>query len=156
MQNDGAMTLSGSTLYVGRLTGSGSLAVTNNAAMNLQVSSASSETIKLESGHLDVGGIPGFAGSTAMQFLSPVTNFGSSASIALFDTQATQEVFNRTGADAGEMLLYNGSTLVADLHLSGQTQFYASNQSASSNGPAGLLITAYDTGHSIPVVSHIS
>ncbi|HET6605810.1 MAG TPA: hypothetical protein VFG62_04030 [Rhodopila sp.] len=98
------------------------------------------ETVKLESGHLNVGGLPG--GSSAMQFLSPVTNFGSSASIDLYQTQATQKVFNRTGANAGEMLLYNGSTLVAELHLSGQSQFYASNQPAGGGHPAGVLVTA--------------
>jgi hypothetical protein len=43
---------------------------------------------------------------------------------------------------------------VADLHLSGQSHFYFSNQPASGSGKGGVLITAYDTGHSIPVVSH--
>jgi hypothetical protein len=86
-----------------------------------------------------------------MVFLAPVTEFGSDASISLVNSQAMQEVFNPTGPDAGEMLLYNGSTQVADLHLSGQSQFYASNQPASGGHTSSVLITAYDTGHSNPI-----
>jgi hypothetical protein len=155
MENDGTMQLSGSTLNVGQLKGTGSIVMTNDATLHAQLSAVSSETIQLESGHIDVGGFSGDH-TASMQFLAPVTAFGSDSSILLINTQATQEVFNRTGADAGEMLLYNGSAPVADLHLSGQSQFYASNQPAGGGQPGGVLITAYDTGHSIPVVSHIS
>jgi hypothetical protein len=154
MQNDGAMQLSGSALDVGQLQGSGSVAMTNDAMMQVQTAAASSETIQLESGHINVGGYP-LDHDAGMRFLAPVTNFGSDATISLVNSQATQEVFNTTGPDAEEMLLYNGSTQIADLHLSGQSQFYASNQATSGGNLASVLITAYDTGHSIPV-AHVS
>jgi hypothetical protein len=155
MENDGGMILSGSTLYVGQLKGSGSITLTNNAQMTVQTSSASSDTIALESGHLFVGSYPSFSSSAGMAFLSPVTNFGDNATLQLVDIVATQEVYHQISATSAEMQLYNGTTEVADLHLSGQSHFYASILSGGP-GPSSVLVTGSNGTGGIPIVSHVS
>lgn len=152
LENDGTMTLSGSTLTTGVLTGTGVVRATANSTVSV-IGTSASETIQLQSGHLYVGGGP-IPSSTALQFLAPVTNFGATSAITLNTTQATEEVFAKSTPTAGELFLYNGSTLVADMHISGQAHIYASIVPPGS-GPAGVLLTAYDTGHSLPIVAHV-
>ncbi len=153
LENDGTMTVSGaSTVSTGALTGTGVVQVTGNSNLSLY-SAPTSETIKLQSGHLTIGGAPSVP-DTVMQFLAPVTQFGASSTITLDDVVATQEVFTKTAPTAGELFLYNGSTLVADLHISGQAHIYASYMPPAS-APAAVTLTAYDTGHSLPIVSHV-
>jgi hypothetical protein len=70
----------------------------------------------------------------------------------LNNTQATQAIFAKSSPTAGELFLYDGSALVADLHISGQGQLYATDiQTGLSSG--SVLLTAYDTGHSIPMTT---
>ncbi|MDR3535605.1 MAG: hypothetical protein P4L71_03810 [Acetobacteraceae bacterium] len=152
LENDGTMTVSGSTLSVGALTGSGIVLATGNSNLSLY-SAPTSETIELQSGHLTIGGAPNLP-DTVMQFLAPVKQFGASSAITLDAVQATQEVFAKSAPTAGELFLYNGSTLVADLHISGQANIYAADTPAGLV-PGSVTLTAYDTGHSLPIVSHV-
>jgi hypothetical protein len=146
IENNGTMTLSGSTLQVGELTGQGVVRATGNSSVSV-IDAVAGETIQLVSGHLTIGG-GAVLSSTAMQFLAPVTDFGATSEITLANTQATSAVFSSTGAAAGQLLLYDGSTMVADLRISGQAHIYVSNVPAGL-APGSVLLTAYDTGHSI-------
>ncbi len=150
LENDGAMTVDAATLTVGALTGSGVIRVTGNGTVSVDTAAAG-ETIQLQSGHLAVGGGPIPTG-TAMQFLAPVTNFGAGSEITLNATQATREVFAKSAPTAGELFLYNGSQLVADLHISGQARIYATNTPAGAL-PGSVTLTAYDTGHAVHIAS---
>ncbi|OJW28913.1 MAG: hypothetical protein BGO51_16445 [Rhodospirillales bacterium 69-11] len=148
LENDSTMTLNGAALTAGALTGTGTIVATGNS--NLVLASApTSETIQLTSAHLEIG--DGAARpSTAMSFMAPVTGFGASSSITLDSTQATSAVFKMSAPTVGEMFLYNGSTLVGDLHIAGQSALYVTDNLAGT--PSGsVTITAYDTGHAIPL-----
>ena len=146
-ENDGIMTVNGSTLSVGSLSGTGKIVATANSSITVMDATAG-ETIDLQSAHLTIGGPAGLGGSTAMKFLAPVTDFGSSSSITLNNTQATREVFVQSAPTAGELFLYNGSALVADMHISGQAKIFASFTPSGSSG--SVTLTASDTGHSLP------
>jgi hypothetical protein len=148
IENDGTMTVNGSTLAVGELTGQGVVRVTNNSSVSV-IDASAGETIQLVSGHLYVGGGP-IPTSTAMQFLAPITRFGANSEITLNNTHATNEVFLKTSATAGQVVLYDGSTVVADLQISGQRHIYASNVPASLV-PGSVLLTSYDSGQSLPI-----
>lgn len=148
LENDSTMTLNGAQLTVGALTGTGTIVARGNSTVTVS-SAPTSETIKLTSGHLEIGAGAGRP-STALSFMAPVTDFGASSSITLDSTQATSAVFKMSAPTVGEMFLYNGSTLVGDLHISGQSTLYATDNLAGT--PSGsLTITAYDTGHAIPL-----
>lgn len=149
LENDGTMTVNGSTLSVGTLTGHGTVVAKANSTLNVTAADAS-ETIQLQSAHLNVGGLP-VQGSTAMQFLASVTNFGATSAITLNNTIATSDVFAKSSPTAGELFLYNGTQLVADMHVSGQAQIYAS-YNPSGSAPS-VTLTAYDTGHSLPLTA---
>jgi hypothetical protein len=148
IQNDGTMTINASTVQVGGLTGQGVVRATNSSSITV-ISASTGETVQLVSAHLYVGGGP-IQSSTAMQFLAPITNFGANSQITLNNTQATSDIFVKSAPTAGELFLYNGTTLVADLHISGQAHIYASNI-APGLVPGSVLITAHDTGHSLPI-----
>jgi hypothetical protein len=67
-----------------------------------------------------------------MSFLAPITMDDSPASsITLANTQATSMVLDETGGSLREVFLYNGSTEVADLKLSGPSQLYAEQLTAT-------------------------
>jgi hypothetical protein len=149
LENDGTMTVSASTLSVGMLNGYGAIEATGGSTLNL-IGASATENIHLLSAHLNVGGGP-IPTSTGMQFLASVTDFGAGSAITFANTQATSEVFQTTGATAGQLILYNGTTMVADFKISGQAKFYASNVQTPA-GAGSVLVTAYDTGHSIPIV----
>jgi hypothetical protein len=148
LENDGTMAVTASSLSVGSLTGHGTVVAKAHSTLNLAAASAG-ETIQLQSAHLYVGGLPA-QGSTAMQFLAPVTNFGATSAITLINTVATTEVFARSSPTAGELFLYNGTQLVADMHISGQAHIYAST---NTTGAPSVTLTSYDTGHSLPLAS---
>ncbi len=150
LQNDGTMVVNAATLAVGNLTGQGVVEATGGSSVTVLTASAS-ETIALMAGHLYVGGAPIYA-STAMQFLAPVTQFGATSAITFDDTQATSAVFEKSAATAGQFLLYDGASLVADVSISGQAHIYASD-TPNGSAPGSVTLTAYDTGHSIPVTT---
>ena len=146
LENDGTMRVDASTLAVGDLTGQGVVRATGGSSLTMLGASAS-ETVQLVSAHLYVGGAPVYA-STALSFLAPVTQFGTTSAITFDDTQATSGVFKQTGATAGEVLLYNGTSVVADFKLSGQSHLYATD-TPNGSVPGSVTLTAYDTGHSM-------
>lgn len=151
LENDGTITSDGATFRVGTLTGNGTVKLGNDSTMQVMISS--SDTIQLQSGHLEIGltSEPGIA----LLYKGPITNFGSDSTITLDSTTATTEVFKHLGADAGELMLYNGSSLVADLHISGQKHLYASYTPGSPFG-GSVTISAHDNGNSLPIVKHIT
>jgi len=151
LENDGTISAHDATVRVGTLTGNGTVKLTGNSTMQVMIKS--SDTIELQSGHLEIG--IQSAPSVAMLFQAPITDFGSGSTITLDSTTATAEVFKHLGANAGELMLYSGSTLVADLHISGQNQLYASDTSGGAFG-GSVTISAHDNGHSLPIVSHVS
>lgn len=157
LENDGTMTVSASRLFVGHLSGQGVISATDGSTLGIQIASASSaETIQLTSAHLDIGYTGVFGPpptNPGLSFLAPITDFGPTSSITLFNTQATSEVFAKSSPTAGELFLYNGSTPVADLHISGQANIYASNPSPSPSAFGSILLTPYDTGHSLPIAT---
>ncbi|WP_428486556.1 beta strand repeat-containing protein [Rhodopila sp.] len=154
LANNGTMTVSAATLQVGSLTGTG--VVSGTASSDLEVGSAGGgETIQLSAATLFIGGGVGGVANPGMNFLAPITNFGASSSIILFQTNATSEVFNHTSPTAGELFLYNSAKMVADLHISGQANLYASFNPEPAFGPYGsVTLTATDGGHSLPITSH--
>lgn len=146
IENDGTMTIIGSTVAIGGLSGHGTIVATSNSSLSV-LSASASETIQLMSAHLFLEGTP-LQTSNALQFLAPITNFGASSQITISDTQATSATFTKLAPTAGEMFVYNGAVKVADVHISGQAQIYASL--LSNGGVPSVLLTPYDTGHSLP------
>lgn len=63
-------------------------------------------------------------------------------------TQNPHEVFVKSAPTAGELFIYEGKSALVHIHVSGQETLYASN----APSPGSMLLTAYDTGHSFPVV----
>ena len=153
LENNGTMKLSASTLEVGNLTGQGVISAAHNSTLDIGSATSSGETIQLTGANLTIGG-PRFAANPGLTFVAPITHFGEASSITLSDTQATSEVFAKATATAGELFLYNGSTMVADLHISGQPHIYATvNPPAATSG--SVVLTSYDTGHALPIaLSH--
>ena len=146
IENDGLMKLNASNLTAGALTGQGVIRATNDSTIQLSSASAG-ETIQLTSAHLAIAGTlaPPTITGNGLNFLAPIKDFGASSTITLYNTQATSEIFAKTSLKAGELFLYNGSTLVADLHISGQAHIYATQQFSS------VVLTPYDSGHSLPI-----
>ena len=149
--NNGRMTIDGATLQLGGLSGNGTVSLINNANALIVGAGKNSNTIQLQSGHLEAGfntvGQPG-----GMSFQAPITNFGADSTITLDNTAATSEVFKQIGATAGEVMLYNGSTLVADLAISGQSRLYANVTPSPSPLPLGTVtISAHNDGHALPI-----
>jgi hypothetical protein len=154
VENDGAMTISASTANLGPLSGTGSITATNGGTLNIQ-SSTEGNIIHLDASHLIIGGQEGFGAGNGqaggMAFLAPITmNDGPNSAITLADTQATNMVLQETGGSISEVFLYNGSTEVADLKLSGMPQLYA-EQGTSGSTPYITLQTT-STGHDLPSV----
>ena len=56
-----------------------------------------------------------------------------------------------SGPTSGELSIYEGSTNVLSLHISGQAHIYASYGDRGFGG--AVVLTAYDTGNSIPTAS---
>jgi len=144
-ENDGVMMVDASTASLGELTGQGVVRVTGNGNVVLNSASAG-ETIRLESGHLDISSY------RSQAFLAPITNFGANSSITLRDAQVTassnpREVFVMSSPTAGELFIYEGTSVHGHLFISGQSHIYAS----LPTGSGSVLLTAYDTGHSLPI-----
>jgi hypothetical protein len=143
-ENNGVMTLEASNAHIGALSGTGSFSASNGSSLDIQ-SSTAGETIELLSSHLTIGGQYGFGAGKGpaggMSFLGSITMDNSPASnITLANTQATSMVLDETGGSLHEVFLYNGSTEVADLKLSGPSQLYAEQQMAGST-PYVELVT---------------
>jgi hypothetical protein len=133
-ENNGAMTLDASTAHIGALSGTGSISA-NGSSLDIQ-SSTAGEAVNLQSSHLTIGGQDGVGAGAGpaggMSFLAPITMDDSPASsITLANTQATSMVLDETGGSLHEVFLYNGSTEVADLRLSGPSQLYAEQLTAT-------------------------
>ena len=143
LENDGAMLLDGGSLNVGTLSGSGSVTLTNGSHMFAD--KQTTETIILQSGHLDVGNP--LDRSPTIQFL--VSSFGADSSMSISNTQATLAVVVHNGPDAKEMFLVNGTTGVADIRFSGG----ADTLYASSNASGGVTISAHDSGTAVPIIN---
>lgn len=150
LENNGTFTLSASTLEVGNLAGQGVISATHKSTLDIGSATTSGETIQLTAANLNIGG-PLFTANPGLTFLAPITHFGADSSITLADTEATSEVFAKATATAGELFLYNGTALVADLHISGQAHIYASYNPALIAG-GSVTLTAHDTGHSLPIL----
>ncbi len=134
-ENNGAMSLDASTAHIGALSGTGSIGASNGSSLDIQ-SSSSGETISLQSSHLTIGGQDGVGAGAGpaggMAFLAPITMDGSAASsITLANTQATSMMLDKTGGSIHEVFLYNGTTEVADLKVSGLSQLYAEQSTAA-------------------------
>jgi hypothetical protein len=143
-QNNGTMTLVASTAHLGALSGTGSISASGGSALDIQTANAG-ETIRLQASHLTIGGQGGFGIGTGpaggMSFLASIIMDDSPASsITLANTQATSMVLNQTGESLHEVLLYNGTTKVADLKLSGPSVLYAEQHMAGST-PYVTLVT---------------
>ncbi len=143
-ENNGAMTLSGSTAHLGALSGTGSIDASSRSSLDIQTSSVG-ETIRLQSSHLTIGGQGGLGAGAGpaggMSFLASITMDDSpSSGITLANTLATRMVLNETGGSLQEVVLYNGATEVADLKISGPAQVYAEQQMAGST-PYVELVT---------------
>jgi len=147
--NNGTMTVDASTASLGALSGQGIVRVTGNG--NLSVLGATAgETIQLQSGHLDYSD-----SRYHLPFLASITDFGANSSINLGSAHVLpennpREVFAMSGPTSGELLIYEGSNKMVDLHISGQSHIYASY---GDRGGGGVVLTAYDTGNSIPIAS---
>jgi hypothetical protein len=88
-----------------------------------------------------------------MSFLAPITMDNSPAStITLANTQATSMVLDETGGSLHGVFLYNGSSEVADLKLSGPSQLYAEQQMTGST-PYVELVTQ-PVNNALPVTVH--
>jgi hypothetical protein len=71
-----------------------------------------------------------------------------SSSITLNATQATAEIIHRFAGSVSEVLLFNGTAEVADLHIGGVSAIYASDDATAGS----VTLTATDSGHSLPIV----
>lgn len=144
LENDGIMTLRASTLKIGVLKGHGSI---NAYASTIDVLSApTSETIQLRSSYLDIGtaGQP----DPGMQFLAPIHVDGFS-NISLEDTHATLEVYFRS---SGALFLFDGSQMVANMHITGSPNLYA-EQVTPAYGFPSVTISSTNLGHALPMVA---
>ncbi len=124
------------------------------AVRSISRSSTAGNVIHLQSSHLTIGGQEGFGAGNGpaggMSFLTPITmNDSPNSSITLANTQATSLVLHETGGSISEVFLYNGSTEVADLKLSGMSHLYAEQGMTGSTPYITLQTTA--TGHDLPV-----
>lgn len=149
VQNNGNMTADGSTVDIGALSGNGAVIATGDSTLNIQ-SAGAGETIQLSTSHLVIGGqggTPGTFGTPGgMSFLAPIA-MDQASSITLDATQATNEVIHQLGGSGAEVLLYDGTAEVADLHVSNQTTLYATD-----NASAGTVtLTTTNPGNALPI-----
>ncbi len=147
--NNGTLSVNASTASLGELSGQGVVSVTNNGNLSV-IGATAGETIQLQSGHLDFG-----SDRYRLPFLATITDFGADSSVNISNAhlladQNPQEVFTTSGPTAGELFIYEGTGAMVDLHISGQSQIYAS---LTGTGGGGVLLTAYDTGHSLPIAT---
>ena len=151
VENDGVMTVTGSTADIGMLDGNGAIVATDGSTLNIQASVAGN-TIQLNASTLYIGGQGGgpgtFGAPGGLSFLAPIT-MDSFSIIILNATQATNEVVNTSGGSVTEVLLYNGTAKVADLHVGSQTMVYATDNPQTGT----VTLTANNGSGSLPVAS---
>jgi hypothetical protein len=159
VENNGTLNLTDATIHIGALSGRGSIPA---ASSNLEIQSATDgNTIQLTSSNLAIGGQGGINpanphGGTpgGMSFLAPIT-MDPSSTVTLYNTQATREVLETHGGLIHEVFLFNGSSQVADLKISGVSQLYAEQIGA---GPGAMVLLSANPNHQnhqyLPVLSH--
>jgi hypothetical protein len=64
------------------------------------------------------------------------------------NTVATAEVFAKTSLTSGDLMLFNGATEVANLHISGAMNIYAQNVAGA------VVLTSTDPGAHLPTWVH--
>jgi hypothetical protein len=149
IQNNGVMNLYASTVEFGALSGTGSIVASGGSTLDIQ-SAGAGITIELQGSHLMIGGQANAPGG--MSFLAPIS-MDSASSITLALTPATSEVLKHAGAMLSEVFLYNGTTEVAALKVSGVSNVYAT-ESGSGASAMTLLSTTHSSG-SLPIVTHV-
>jgi hypothetical protein len=156
VENNGAMALDHSTAHIGALSGRGSIIASNGSALDIQ--SSSGDTIQLVSSHLYIGGqgstdptVPHGGPPGGMSFLAPIIMDGAST-ITLYNTQATTEVLNEFSGSVDEVLLYNGSVLVADLKVSGVSRLYATETGFGSSSM--VTLSAVPNSQNLPITNY--
>ncbi|WP_428537555.1 hypothetical protein [Rhodopila sp.] len=149
LQNNGVMTVNHSTLEIGALSGQGSIKASNASTLDVQSSNAGN-TVQLQASHLHIGGQGGVAGG--LSFLAPIT-MDSASSIILNQTQATSETLKPLGGSINELLLYNGTTEVADLKIGGVSTLYAT--ATGSGSGAAVTLSATPNANDLHIVGHM-
>ncbi|MDR3539253.1 MAG: hypothetical protein P4L71_22380 [Acetobacteraceae bacterium] len=149
LENNGVMTVDDSTLEVSVLSGTGTIKAFNGSTLDIQ-SSGGGNTIQLHSSNLFIG--EQAFGPGGMTFLAPIT-MDRASTITLNETPATSEVVKHAGASISEVFLYNGTTEVADLKVSGVAHLYASE--SGSGASAMTILSTTHTSNSLPIVSHV-
>ncbi|HBK08186.1 MAG TPA: hypothetical protein DDZ81_20430 [Acetobacteraceae bacterium] len=149
VQNNGVMTVNSSTVDIGVLSGNGAIVAANGSTLNIQGSDAGN-TIQLDASNLYIGGQGGGPGTFGppggLSFLAPIT-MDQASTITLNATQATSEVVNTAGGSVSEVLLYDGTAKVADLHVNSQTMIYAADNPKTDT----VTLTTTNGGGSLPV-----
>ncbi len=151
VQNNGAMTVTGSTIDIGMLDGNGAIVAANGSTLNIQ-ESAAGNTIQLNASNLYIGGQGGGPGTFGppggLSFLAPIA-MDASSTIILRATQATSEVVNTSGGSVTEVLLFDGTAKVADLHVSSPTMVFATDDTQTNT----VTLTTNNGSGSLPVAS---
>lgn len=147
--NNGTAWIAESTVSIGPLTGSGSVVAFES---DLKLSGAApSENIILQSSHLDVGTTGAYpVVNPGLHFIAPI-NLDQFSSITLENTQATKEIFAQSGPNAADLMLYNGSALVASLHVTGAPYLFASNNPANVLGGGSVHISSHMEAGVVPL-----
>lgn len=149
LENDGVFTLNYSSLRVSALSGTGSIEADNVSSARIQSADAGN-TIHLHLSHLMIGGENNTPGG--MSFLAPIT-MDKASTITLGATTATSEVLQHVAGHISEVMLYNGTTEVADLKVSGVAHLYATE--TGSGAAAMVTLSTVRSAHDLPIVSHV-
>jgi hypothetical protein len=153
IENNGVMTVRNSIVEFGALSGNGSINASNGSTLDIQ-SSGTGDTISLQSSQLFIGGQGGPPGGPGvpggMSFLASIA-MDKTSTITLDATQATSEVLKRAGGSISEVFLYNGTTEVADLKISGVTKLYATETASGS-----VMLGTVPSNSDIPIVKHVT
>lgn len=153
LENDGTLAINHGSVAVGDLTGTGVVSLANGSNMVIDLGGApTSETIQLKAGHLEIG-MSG-PSSLAMRFMAPITQFGSTSSVTLDSTKSTSFDFVKSSPTAGELFLYNGSTVVADLHISGQSTLFVSYDPTVGPFGATTIAASHSAGSGALIPGH--
>lgn len=174
VQNNGDMIVNSSTAEIGALSGTGSIQAANGSTLKIQSANAG-ETIQLNASQLFIGGQGGgpatLGAPGGLSFLAPIA-LDALSSITLNATQATSEVLRPAAGSATEVLLYDGSALVADLTITGQSAINVTNDATAGSvtltaapvadplpvtpqAPADPGVSLFDTSTSRPVAADV-
>lgn len=151
VENDGRMSLNASTAHLGSVAGTGSIVASNGSSLDVQADTGN--TIQLQSSHLNIGG-QGWPGdwrgpAGGLAFIRAPIKMDAASSIILANTTATSEVLDMHSGSVSELLLYNGTSEVADLKISGVPRVYA-EQTLQGGAPA-VWLSATPDSHPLPI-----